>query len=83
VIANEVGARLGKEIKMGRLNWQADSYHIYGRDIEKAKAMLFDRIESMTLEERTMEFNDPFIRGMYDEAEARILSKIKEHDRSH
>ena len=83
VIANEVGQRLGKEINMGRLNWQADSYHIYGRDIEKAKAMLFDRIGSMTLEERTMEFNNPFIREMYDNAEARILSKIKEHDQSH
>ncbi len=83
VIANEVGKRMGKEIHMGRLNWQADSYHIYGRDIEKAKAMLFDRIESMTLEERTMEFNNPFIREMYDEAEPRILKKIEEHDRSH
>jgi len=83
VIANEVGRQLDREINMGRLNWQADSYHIYGRDIEKAKTMLFDRIESMTLEERTMEFNDPFIRGMYDDAEQRILSKIQEHDRTH
>jgi thymidylate synthase len=83
VIANEVGARLGKEINIGRLNWQADSYHIYGTDIAKAKVMLFDRIGSMTLEERTMEFNNPFIREMYDDAEPRILNKIKEHDRSH
>ena len=83
VIANEVGKRMGKEIKMGRLNWQADSYHIYGRDIEKAKAMLFDRIETMTLEERTMEFNNPFIREMYDDAEPSIMKKIEEHDRTH
>lgn len=83
VIADEVGKQLGKEINMGRLNWQADSYHIYGRDIEKAKAMLFDRIETMSFEERTMEFNNPFIREMYDDAEPRILKKIEEHDRSH
>lgn len=83
VIANEVGKRIDKKINMGRLNWQADSYHIYGRDIEKAKTMLFDRIESMTLEERTMEFNNPFIREMYNDAEPRILKKIEEHDRSH
>jgi len=83
VIANEVGNQLGKEINMGRLNWHADSYHIYGRDIEKAKTMLFDRIETMTLEERTMEFNNEFIREMYDDAESRILKKIEEHDRSH
>jgi len=83
VIADEVGKQLGKKIHMGRLNWQADSYHIYGRDIEKAKTMLFDRIESMTFEERTMEFNNEFIRGMYDDAEPRILKKIKDHDESH
>lgn len=83
VIANEVGKRMGKKINMGRLNWQADSYHIYGRDIEKAKTMLFDRIETMTLEERTMEFNNAFIREMYDDAEPRILKKIEEHDQSH
>jgi thymidylate synthase len=83
VIANEVGKQLDKEINLGRLNWQADSYHIYGRDIEKAKAMLFDRIDSLSLEERTMEFNNEFIRQMYDDAESRIIKKIEEHDRSH
>jgi len=83
VIANEVGKRIGKEIHMGRLNWQADSFHIYGRDIEKAKAMLFDRIDAMRFEERTMEFNNPFIRQMYNDAGPRIINKIKEHDRSH
>jgi len=83
VIANEVGKQLGKEINMGRLNWQADSYHIYGRDIEKARTMLFDRIDSMGFEERTMEFNNEFIRQMYDDAEPRILKKIEDHDRSH
>jgi thymidylate synthase len=83
VIAYEVGKELGKEIHMGRLNWQADSYHIYGRDIAKAKSMLFDRIDSMSFEDRIMEFNNEFIRQMYDDAEPRILSKIEEHDRSH
>lgn len=83
VIAYEVGKELGKEIHMGRLNWQADSYHIYGRDIAKAKSMLFDRIDSMSFEERIMEFNNEFIRQMYDDAQPRILSKIEEHDRSH
>ena len=83
MIPDEIARRSGKTVKLGRMNWQADSYHIYGRDIEKAKTMLFDRIESMTLEERTMEFNDPFIREMYDDAESRILKKIEDHDQSH
>jgi thymidylate synthase len=83
VIAHEVSRQLGKEIHLGRLNWQADSYHIYGRDIEKARTMLFDRIEKMSFEERTMEFNNEFIRQMYDDAESGIIKKIEEHDRSH
>jgi len=66
-----------------RLNWQADSYHIYGRDIQQAKEMLFDRVNDMNLEERTYHFTDDFIRDMYDAAEPGILEKIKAYDSSH
>lgn len=83
VIAAEVAKRTGKTVKLGRLNWQADSYHIYGRDIQQAKEMLFDRLEEMSLEERTYNFSDEFIRDMYDGAEAGVLEKIKSYDESH
>ena len=83
IIATEVAKRSGKTVKLGRLNWHADSYHIYGRDIEQAKEMLFDRIDSMSLEERTYNFFDEFIHEMYDSAESAILEKIKEYDSSH
>jgi thymidylate synthase len=83
VIANEVARRSGKEVRLGRMNWQADSYHIYGRDIAQAKAMLFDRIDSMTLEERTFNFGDDFIREMYEQAEHAALMKIKKYDEEH
>ncbi len=83
VIAAEIEKRTGKTVKLGRLNWQADSYHIYGKDIVTAKERLFDRLEEMSLEERTMPFNDPFIRDMYDQAEPGILKKIEEYDQSH
>ena len=65
------------------MNWQADSYHIYGRDIEQAKSMLFDRLDELTLEERTFNFNDDFIREMYDMAEQSALAKIKKYDEEH
>jgi thymidylate synthase len=65
------------------MNWQADSYHIYGRDIAQAKAMLFDRLESMTLEERTFNFQDEFIRQMYDQAEQAAMMKIRKYDEEH
>jgi len=83
VIADEIARRSGKEIRLGRMNWQADSYHIYGRDIAQAKAMLFDRLDSMTLEERTFNFYDDFIREMYDQAEQATLIKIRKYDEEH
>lgn len=83
VIAAGVAERTGKKVKPGRLNWQADSYHIYGKDIQAAKERLFDRVTDMPFEERTMPFNDPFIREMYDAAEPAIIQKIKTFDERH
>jgi thymidylate synthase len=83
VIAAEVARRTGKTIKLGRLNWQADSYHIYGKDIADAKQRLFDRISKGTLADRSYELSDPAIREMYDEAEAMVRAKIAEYDRTH
>lgn len=83
IIADEVARRSGKEVKLGRLNWHADSYHIYGKDIQQAREMLFDRIGDMPFENRIFNFNDEFIRQMYDEAEPRILEKIKKYDENH
>jgi thymidylate synthase len=83
VIATEVSKRTGKPVKLGRLNWQADSYHIYGKDINDAKELLFDRIESMSLEERTYNFSDEYILQMYETAQEAVINKIKDYDLSH
>jgi len=83
IIAAEVEKRSGKPVKLGRLNWQADSYHIYGKDIKQAKEMLFDRMEDMDFEHRVFNFNDPFIREMYDGAEMMVIKKIEEYDKNH
>jgi thymidylate synthase len=83
VIAAEVARRSGKTIQLGRLNWQADSYHIYGKDIAEAKARLFDRIPRGTLMDRSFEFSDPTIQEMYVEAEATVKAKIADYDRTH
>jgi len=80
VIAAGIAGRTGKTVRLGRLNWQADSYHIYGKDIQAAKERLFDRVNDMAFEERTMPFNDPFIRDMYDQAEEAVIRKIKKLD---
>jgi len=83
VIADEIQNRTGKTVKLGRMNWHADSFHIYGKDIEKAKGMLFDRLESMSFEERTYNFHEDFIHEMYQMAEPMVLKKIKDYKERH
>lgn len=80
IIAKGVADKTNKNVKLARMNWHADSYHIYGKDIKAAKEMLFDRIHEMGIEHRTFNFNDEFIRQMYEGAEEMIVQKIKEHD---
>ena len=83
VIADAVAEKTGKTVKLGRMNWQADSFHIYGKDITAAKERLIDRIESTDFEDRVYEFSDEMIREIYDEAEEAVLKKIKIYDEEH
>jgi thymidylate synthase len=80
IIARGISQRTGKKVGLGRLNWHADSYHIYGKDIAAAKSLLFDQIDTMSFEERTFNFGDEFILEMFNGAESGILQKIKDHD---
>jgi thymidylate synthase len=80
-IAEEVGRRTGHCIELGRLNWHADSYHIYGKSLREAQARLFDRLDSTRFEERVYDFRDPLIRQIYDEARDKVLAKIRDFDR--
>jgi len=80
VIAAEVARRSRREIRLGRLNWQADSFHIYGKDIEAASQRLFNRIATTAFEDRVFNFSDPDIREIYQQADAAILDKIKQED---
>jgi thymidylate synthase len=83
IIADEVARRSGWDVELGRLNWQADSYHIYGKSLEEAKARLFDRLEATSFEERVFNFRDPMIHQIYEEARERVLEKIRKFDEEH
>jgi thymidylate synthase len=83
IIADAVAAKSGHKVELARLNWHADSYHIYGKDIAAAKTQLFDRMDTMSFDRRTYNFCDESIQEMYNEAEAMVVEKIKEYDRSH
>jgi thymidylate synthase len=83
VIAAEVANRSGHPVKLGRLNWQADSYHIYGKDLAAAKARLFDRLATAPFDSRVYQFSDELIQDIYQEAEAAVRLKIADYDREH
>ncbi len=80
VIATEVGRRAGRLVKLARLNWQADSYHIYGKDIVTARQRMLDRLASTTFDDRTYAFTDPMIQEIFNEAEATVREKIRATD---
>jgi len=83
IIAAGVAEKTGRVVKLGRMNWQADSFHIYGKDIQSAKERLFDRLSEISFEERTLNFSDEFIRDMYDQAEQMAIEKIRKYDETH
>lgn len=83
VIASGISEKSGKKVELERMNWHADSYHIYGKDIVTAKQLLFDRVDSISFADRTFNFHDEFIQEMYNDAEAVVLNKIKEYDDDH
>ncbi len=83
VIAHGVAEKTGKDVQLGRLNWHADSYHIYGKDIEQAEQRMFLRRDKTTFEERTFCLSDPIIREIYDNADEQIQKKIADYDAQH
>jgi thymidylate synthase len=83
LIAAEIARRSGRRVELGRLNWQVDSFHIYGKDVEAAEQRFFRRLESTSFEERVFNYRDSLIQEIYTEAEAQVRTKIAEHDRQH
>jgi thymidylate synthase len=83
VIAAGIARRSKREIRMGRLNWHVDSFHIYGKDIESAKQRLFDRLAKTDFADRVFHFYDPDIQEIYQQAETAICEKIRNEDAKH
>lgn len=77
-IVDKVAKLSGKLLQMGRINWQADSWHIYGKDIQQFKERLYFKLGSTSFEDRIYNFYDPDIQEMYHECEQPILAKIEE-----
>ncbi len=82
-VADPVEAQTGRTVRLGRLNWQADSYHIYGKDLAQARSRFFNRVATTRFEDRVFELSDPAIREIYDEAGAAVEKKIRAYDAEH
>jgi thymidylate synthase len=80
LIADPLQERLGKPVRLGRLNWQADSFHVYGKDQGDFKARFLDRLGTTRFEDRVFSFFDPDIQEMWREAEAEARRKIQEYE---
>lgn len=82
VIAHGIAEKTQRVVELGRLNWHADSYHIYGKDIEDVEKRLMARIEE-PFQNRVFNFFDPIIHEIYNEAESAVQKKIQKYDEGH
>jgi thymidylate synthase len=80
IIARELEERTGIPVELARLNWQADSYHLYGKDLADFKSRFWDRLDSTSFEERVYRFHDELIREIWNEAESAVLKKIADYE---
>lgn len=78
-ILDEVQKHYKDKIRMGRVNWQADSFHIYGKDRQAFENVFMKRLMTGTIKDRTINFWDKEIQNYYHEAEKDILKKIREY----
>ena len=82
VIADKLQERLDKKVLLGRMNWQADSFHIYGKDHKEFEKRLYNNRDK-PFEKRTYDISNPDTKDIYDEAEQMVTDKIKKYDDSH
>lgn len=74
--------RLGVTIEYGRINWQADSFHVYGSEIKNLEERLLRRIPLTSFEDRVLNFHGTDIQEMYHECEDKIIKKFQDIKRS-
>jgi thymidylate synthase len=72
-IAARVAELTGREIQLGRYCHLADSYHIYGSNIEEFRARFLAALQSRTFEGRTLRYAD--MKDYMEEARPLILAK--------
>jgi len=74
--------RMNQEIGFGRINWQADSWHIYGSEIKNFHDRFYSRLNLTKFEDRVYNFFDSDIQKMYHECETEIINKFNDIKKS-
>lgn len=74
-IAARVTELIGSEIRLGRYCHMADSYHIYGSNMEEFQSRFLGALDSRDFDGRTMRYAD--VKDFMEEARPLILEKAK------
>ena len=80
IVADRIEAETGMKVRLGRMNWQADSYHIYGKDQKDCRERFFNRLDSGEFADRIYNFHDDLIQEIWAEAEEPIRRKLDAYE---
>jgi len=78
-IAGRISELIGRTVYVGRYCHLADSYHIYGSNMEEFEARFLGAIEKRTFDERTFRYAD--VREIMVDAIPKILDKAQDMGR--
>lgn len=78
-IADRISQTWGRAVQLGRYCHLADSYHIYGSNLEEFESRFLGAIKKRTLDQRTLQYAD--LREMMEEARPAILEKARKMGR--
>ena len=76
LVADPLQERTGRRVELGRLNWQADSYHLYGKDQRDFRERFYARLPGAPLSSRVYLFFSPEIQEIWREAGEEAGKKI-------
>ncbi len=89
-VADEVAKKREEPVQLGRIDYQADSFHVYGKDFPQflerfgnsLRTRNFSRLPGETDDSgaRTMYYNDPETQSMFAEARPVIARKVAEQN---
>jgi thymidylate synthase len=78
LMAEEIGRRAKREVRLGRYCDKSDSFHVYGKDLQAFEDLFMKGMHERTFEARTYRTED--LASMMQEAIPDIVEKIRKKD---